>query len=94
MKLPDDKPLSDALKQWRVSGNASPRFREDVWKRIALEESQPALTAADLWKAWLARTFARPAFATAYVTALLAAGLTAGYLHGRAQQHRADTELA
>ena len=94
MNLPEDKPLSDVLKQWNVSGQPSPRFRETVWRRIALEESQPSWTPAGLWRAWLARIFAKPAFAMAYVAVLLVAGVTAGYLRGEAQQHRADSDLA
>ena len=38
--------------------------------------------------------FAKPALAVGYVTVLLAADWTAGYLQGEARQHRVNDELA
>jgi hypothetical protein len=94
MNLPEDKPLQNALKQWQVSTPVPPRLREAVWRKIARAEPQPAPTFAGWWKAWLAATFAKPALAAGYVAVLLAAGLTAGYLHGEARLHRTNDELA
>jgi hypothetical protein len=94
MNLPEDKPLSAALRQWKVSQTASPRLREGVWRRIAHAEAQQERTLAAWWKAWLAGMFAKPALAVGYVTVLLAAGLTAGYLQGEARQQRTNDALA
>ena len=94
MNLSEDQPLSDALRQWTISQPAPPRLREDVWRRIARAGAAPERTPAEVWKAWLAGIFAKPALAAAYVTVLLAAGLAAGYLQGGAWQHRTNDELA
>jgi hypothetical protein len=94
MNLPEDQPLSDLLRQWKVSQPVSSRLREGVWRRIAHAESQQDLTLAEWWKAWLAGMFAKPALAVGYVTVLLAGGLTAGYFQGEARQHRINDELA
>lgn len=94
MNLRDDQPLSEVLKQWKVSAPVSPRLRQAVWGRIARAGAQPEQAFAEWWKAWLAGMFARRAWAAAYMAVLLAAGLTAGYLRGEARQQRADDELA
>jgi hypothetical protein len=94
MNLPEDQPLSDALRKWKVSEPVSPRLREGVWRRIAHTEAQSERTLAVWWRAWLAGVFAKPALAAGYVTVLLAAGLTAGYLQGEARQQRTNDELA
>jgi hypothetical protein len=94
MNLPEDQPLSDALREWKISQPAPPRLREGVWRRIAHAEAQEDRTFAEWCKAWLAGIFAKPAWAMGYVTVLLAAGLTAGYLQGEARQHRTNDELA
>jgi hypothetical protein len=94
MNLPEDQPLSDLLRQWKVSQPVPPRLREGVWRRIAHAEAQQERTLARWWKAWLTGMFAKPALAVSYVTVLLAVGLTAGYFQGEARQHRVNDELA
>lgn len=94
MNLPEDQPLSELLREWKVSQPIPPRLREGVWQRIAHAEAQQERTLTGWWKEWLAGMFAKPALAVGYVTVLLAVGLTAGYFRGEAQQHRVNDELA
>ena len=71
--------LSNVLRQWRVGSTLPPHFAEQVWKRIKREEV-PRISLAEALRAWFAVLFARPAFALAYVTVLLIAGLTFGFV--------------
>lgn len=70
-----------------------PRFREQVWQRIAREEAQGP---ANLWTgflAWVGQTMARPSLAVGYVTVLLAVGLTAGYWRARVDNAQTSDQL-
>ena len=94
MKLPEDKPLQETLRRWKVSTPLPPRFQENVWRRIEQAEARPTWTFGDWWQAWLTRAFASRALALSYVTALLMVGLAVGYWQGRAQEQRLDNQLA
>jgi hypothetical protein len=69
--------LSALLRAWKLEVPLPPHFDEQVWQRIARAEH---LTAPpwDRLRNQLAQLFARPAWALAYVTVLLVAGLLAG----------------
>jgi hypothetical protein len=71
--------LNSLLQGWCVTSALPPRFREQVWKRIERAEV-PAISGADALRGWFAMLFARPAFAVAYVSLLLIAGLTVGFV--------------
>lgn len=74
--------LNSLLREWKVDSSLSPRFGEQVWRRIERGEI-PALNPVTLLKNWIAQTMTRPSFALSYATVLLLAGLTVGFWHGR-----------
>ena|SRR2546425_5630019 len=91
---PTPDPLNEKLKSWNVSGPLPPRFQENVWKRVAARDKSPAIS---FWRALeqrLTSAFLRPAFASAYLALLLAAGLGTGYWQGRAKTAQLDKALA
>ena len=75
----NDTELKSLLQEWRVTSLLPPRFGEQVWKRIERAEV-PSISLIDAVRAWFAMAFARPAFAVAYVSALLVMGLTLGFV--------------
>jgi len=94
----DRESVCRVLREWKVTSPLPPRFVENVWRRI--EKAEPAAPTASnptLWvvvKTWLALTLPRPAFAVSYVSALLIAGLFAGYWHARVETTNWDQALA
>ncbi len=88
-----DRLLHQTLGEWRVEEPLPPRFREQVWQRIAREEAQAPQT---LWAQLAGRIGAammRPSLAISYVAILLAAGLLAGYWQARLDNQRVSQEL-
>jgi len=77
---PDDPPLSELLRQSRVSPALPPRFQENVWRRLEAAEA-PARRAS--WLESLAALILRPRFAAAGVAALLLTGVLAGTMEGQ-----------
>ena len=71
-----------------------PRFQEQVWRRIAQAEAPAPAQGWTQVAQWIARAFAQPSLAVSYATALLVAGLLAGYLQGRQDNNRAQHELS
>ncbi len=85
--------LHQVLNEWQVSESLPPRFREQVWHRIARAESPKA---EGLWKQLLERVagaFLRPSLAVSYVAVLLLAGLLAGYWHARLDNAQVTEQL-
>jgi hypothetical protein len=89
----NDPALRKVLREWEVKDTLPPRFREQVWQRIARREASSSESAWVLISNWFGGLFARPSLAVGYVTVLLAAGLLAGYLHARADTTRVSEEL-
>lgn len=92
MKEPNentDPQLREVLRIWQVNEPLPPRFQERVWKRIEAAEAPKHETTS-----WVAALFLRPAFATATVTLLLLAGLSAGYLRANHDAAHWDRELS
>ena len=87
-----DTELSRKLQEWTVTSTLASRFREQVWTRIERAEV-PDVSVLDAWRAWFAAAFARPAFAVAYVTVLVIAGLTLGFAQASAQKADWDRQL-
>ena len=77
---PDDAAFSALLRQARVSPSLSPRFQQNVWRRI---EDAEAPEKSATWLEALANLILRPRFAVTAATALLLAGVFAGTLEGR-----------
>jgi hypothetical protein len=90
----DNESLGRALRQWTVDAPLPPRFREQVWQRIARAK---ATAAPSLWVAcsrWLEDVLPRPRFAFAYVAVLLVAGMTAGSLAAQVRTSLLETHLS
>jgi hypothetical protein len=88
-----DEPLRSLLREWRMETPLPPRFQEQVWNRI---ERQDADVSIALWPSildWLKSSVARPAFAVAYASVLLMAGLTAGFVHAQQENAKLDSAI-
>jgi hypothetical protein len=93
----DPESVGRLLREWKVTSALPPRFAENVWRRIEKAET-PTAPASNptLWivlKGWAAGMLRRPAFALSYVSALLVAGLVAGYWHARVDTTSWDKAL-
>lgn len=87
-------PLGNLLQEWRVEAELPPRFEEQVWRRIAVEETRAHESGwRQRFRNGLELLFARPAFASACVIALLMVGVTAGWFHGQRESARLDAKL-
>jgi hypothetical protein len=91
MKSNDDR-LDELLQEWRFTLPLPPRFNEQVWKRIERAEI-PGISIGEAVRGWFAIAFARPAFAYAYVSALLVIGLTLGAVQAGQQSARWEQQL-
>jgi hypothetical protein len=88
-----DAALNAVLRDWRVNAALPPRFQEQVWQRIARQETPTTATPWALLVSWVEQTLARPALAASYVTVLLLAGLATGYWQARLEGARTSAEL-
>lgn len=84
--------LEKTLREWRVTTPLPPRFQEQVWKRIERLDA-PNISVLDALRAWFAITFGRPAFAVAYVSLLLVAGLAFGFVQANEKAAHLDRQL-
>ena len=90
------EPLGKLMREWRVTEPLPPRFQEGVWQKIQQAESSANPMTTTLWSAfaaWLSSVLPRPAFATAYVMALLCVGAGTGIWQARSQSTRSHDEL-
>jgi len=85
--------LSERLQGWRVNEKLPPRTADEVWRRIALTQTQSDSALVILLKR-IQRAFSRPAFAGMYVAVLVIVGTVAGSLVGSARSERQRDELA
>jgi hypothetical protein len=86
-------PLGRTLEEWKVDASLPPRFRDAVWRRIALTEVRRE---ASGWRDWfqaVEAAFRRPALAASFVAILLLAGLSIGFIQARQESARADAAL-
>jgi hypothetical protein len=86
-------PLGRSLQVWKVAASLPPRFREGVWRRIALTE--PRREPSWWWdfRQTVEAAFRRPALAVSFVAILLLAGLRIGIIQARQESARADAAL-
>lgn len=87
-----DEALRELLQTWKPEGQLPPRFQEAVWSRIAAAETPHGPSLMQTVTVWLERILSRPAFAACYVSVLLFAGLSAGYLHAEGRTAHAWSE--
>ena len=91
--LEDDQRLRQVLRQWTVNPPLPPRFKEQVWQRIARSETQPAPSLRGSLARLLEVVVPRPRFAFSYVAVLLVLGVAAGSLAAQAKTKRLDESL-
>jgi len=84
--------LQRALQEWRVTTPLPPRFQERVWKRIECAEV-PDVSLVEAVRTWVAARFAQPAFAVAYVTVLIVAGLALGFKQAQDKTAKWERQL-
>ena len=88
-----DQRLRNLLRSWVVDTPLPPRFKESVWRRIERANLQPE---SPFWAGLLRLievSLPRPKVAFAYVTLLLALGLTAGAWAAQVKSSHADASL-
>lgn len=89
----NDPALSKLLREWKSDAQLPPRFQEQVWERIALEESVGASPIAIFWS-WLTKSAVRPSFAVSYATILVLVGLATGLWQAHIKSDRAEQTLS
>ena len=89
-----DPLLRKTLRAWEVKEGLPPRFNEQVWQRIAREETRQPEGWWSLLSSRLGQVMARPVLATSYLAVLLAAGLLTGYWQGRVANAHASEQLS
>ncbi len=89
-----DPLLRTTLRTWEIKEALPPRFEEQVWQRIARQETQLRVKWWSNLSSWLNRVMARPTLAASYITVLLAAGLLAGYWQARVANAHVSEQLS
>src|ERR1051325_10497659 len=92
-----DEALRKLLKEWRGDAPLPPPSAGGVWQRIELADRAGTPAAPSVWSVlahWIGALLARPALAVAYLTVLLAIGVTAGWTQAREENSRVKSELA
>lgn len=89
---PDDA-LQKVLQGWEVKAPLPPRFREQVWQRIALEERQPKATAWINLSRLLEVLLPRPQIAIPYLAGLMIVGVLAGTWSAQSANSQLGTTL-
>jgi len=87
-----DEKLSAVLRQWAVDAPLPPRFREQVWQRIAQAETRGGAAAGPSFTAWLESVFSRPLPAVCYVAVLLLAGAATGLWQAKFKAAEAESQ--
>ena len=85
--------LRALLRSWVVDTPLPPRFQEQVWRRIERAEPRPASPFLAGFFRLVEVALPRPKVAFAYVTVLLALGITAGAWAVQAKTSRTDAAL-
>lgn len=88
-----ERQMQSLLQSWRVDAALPPRFEEQVWRRIASEET-PAVSPLVALRIWLRQFALKPAFAFSYATILIMLGLACGLWQAQTKVHRASDELS
>ena len=91
----DDDGLHELLKSWHVDASLPPRFRENVWRKIARETASNPSRWRSGWNEFVsgcAAVLQRPAGAIAYLLTLMVVGTGLGYWQAeRYSGHREAT---
>lgn len=88
-KTPDA--LDRALDEWKVGEPLPPRFQEQVWRRIAQEQSSPSGWQFVL--GWLNELLARRTVAASYLVILVISGVVLGSWTAQLERNRLDAAM-
>ena len=86
--------LEKSLRKWEVKDPLPPRFREQVWQRIAQTETRAKETVWARLTRLIEVALPRPKVALPYLAALVVAGVVAGSWTARVQNNRLDAALS
>jgi hypothetical protein len=89
----NDEPIRKLLNEWRVDAALPPRFQEQVWERIARNETKLAPTLWVVVRKWIETMMPRPVFASSYMAMLLLFGVSAGYQQGQTKAEHTISQL-
>ena len=91
---PNNDPLSDALRAWRIDVPLPTGFQKNVWQRIESSQTPPRQSAFNLFTNWIANALPHPAMAVSYIAALLVIGVSVGWGHARHEIAQVKDELS
>jgi hypothetical protein len=91
--IENDPALTKMLREWQINEPLPPRFREQVWQRIARKEAEVPEALWTILANSIAGLMLRRSLALSYITVLLLVGLFAGYMQARADSARLSDEL-
>ncbi len=91
---PKDQRLTQLMGTWKMEAPLPPRFQEQVWHRIALEEGAASQPWWRQWSVWLEAALRRPVLATAYLGLFLVAGAATGYWQANQKSTELNTALS
>lgn len=89
---PPNDPLDNLLNSWSDDSQHSPQLSSEVWRRIALTESEEA--ESDAWWPRIESWFARPSFAVMFIAACGLTGLFIAELRVNNLQRERSAQLA
>jgi hypothetical protein len=88
-----DDELRQVLRQWNVDATPSPRFQENVWKRIARSTPETRPNLVSVFAARIESLFRSPALATSYLGVLLFLGTGLGYMQANHTKEEARSQF-
>jgi hypothetical protein len=89
-----EESLQKSLRRWEVNDPLPPRFREQVWQRIAQADAQAGETVWARLLRLIEVALPRPKVALSYLAALMIVGVVAGSLTAQMQKDRFDASLS
>jgi type VI protein secretion system component VasK len=89
---PPNDPLDTLLDSWSKTPDPSPRLPAEVWRKIALTESEQSETEA--WWPRIENWFSRPSFAVMFIAVCALTGLFFAELRVNNLQRERSAQLA
>ena len=89
---PPIEPLDPLLNSWSKTPDPAPRLSSEVWRRIALHESESVESSG--WWTQIESWFARPSFAVMFIATCALAGLYFAELRVNNLQRERSAQLA
>ena len=89
---PPIEPLDNLLSSWSKTPDPSPRLSVEVWRKIALSESEQ--NESNGWWSVIESWFARPSFAVMFIATCALTGLFFAELRVNSLQRERSAQLA